>query len=180
MLLLLCVISSFAQPRIDLGIDVPFYFGVKIVDTSGSGLGFDTGAFSQFTFLFPEIAAHYVIDLELLKIGLGVRMFTFIIESVGWPNLFVELNLDPLVLSAEVGGGFYFLFGLFSTAGSMPLAIGDIAAAYKFNDWFRAGLGVFSIAETDQNINFSDSGSFPFAVYAFAKFTFDMGTKSDN
>jgi hypothetical protein len=107
-------------------------------------------------------------------------MFTFIIETIGWPNAFIEVNLDPLVLSAELGGGLFFVFGFYSNAGSTAIVVGDIAAAFKFNDWFRAGLGVFSIGETDPNIGFSESGSFPFAVYAFAKFTFDMGSKSGN
>jgi hypothetical protein len=175
-LVMLCAVISFAQPRIDLGIDVPFLFGINF---SGSG-GSNVSAFSQFTALLPEFAIHYVIDLELIKIGLGVRMFTFIIESIGWPNAFVEVNLDPLVLSAELGGGLYFLFGLYNTAGTMPLLLGDISAAFKFTDWFRIGIGVFTIGEGDPAIAFSDEGVLPYAVYAFAKFSFDLGPKTNN
>lgn len=176
---LICLIVLFAgvtanaQPRIDIGIDVPFYFGMTLPG------GDDVGSFSDFTFLFPEITGSYVFNLGFINIGVGVRMFTFIVETFGWPNAFVELNLGPMVLSAQIGGGLLFAFGLANTVETGPIVVGDLTAAFTVTEWFRLGIGVLTIAEVDEDIAFSDEGTFPFVVYAFAKFPISLGPKAE-
>jgi hypothetical protein len=172
LLISICAISSFAQPRIDVGIDIPFYFGIK-TDSSSSSIG----DYSKYAFLLPEIDGSYVFNLGPIGLGIGIRMFSFIIETIGWPNLFLEANLGPVILSAEVGGGWYFLFGISTMSGTGAIVLGDLSAAFKFTDWFRAGIGVFGIGDADPNSPFAQSGVIPFAVYAFAKFSFDLGPK---
>lgn len=166
-LLMLLAVSAMAQGRLDLALDVPFYFGIQLEGES-------MGALSDFTFLFPEAGLHYVLGSGGFKIGLGVRMFTLILESIAWPNVFAELHLDPLVVSAQLGGGAFAVFGLYNDGITGPVVIGDIAAAYKFTDSFRAGIGAFLIGETDEEIMFSETGIIPYAIYAFGKFTIDF------
>jgi hypothetical protein len=174
-----CAITSFSQPRIDIAVDIPFYLGIQLIDPT-TGNSISGGDFLKYAFVLPELEASYVFRLGLVNLGLGIRMFTALIETIGWPNAFVEINLDPIVLSAEVGGGAFFAFGFVSSFNTGALLFGDISAAFKVADWFRAGVGVFSLQSFDPNVMFAQNGVWPFAVYAFGKFSIDLAPKSSD
>jgi hypothetical protein len=46
---------------------------------------------------------------------LGLKAYTAIIESVAWPTLFVELDVDPVIITASAGGGLFIYFGAIGT-----------------------------------------------------------------
>ena len=39
-------------------------------------------------------------------------MFTIILESMLWPNIMMEIALEPVFIQAQVGGLFFVFFGL--------------------------------------------------------------------
>jgi hypothetical protein len=101
----------FSQVRLDIGVDIPMTIGVL------GGGDFDTsneaGEFLRGHWLpFPEAALYYQFDLGPLKLAPGLRAFSFILETVMWPNLMAELAFDPVFVQVQVGGLLFALFGL--------------------------------------------------------------------
>jgi len=167
LMFLLIGMTVTAQVRLDVAIDVPIYFGISMDNESA-------GMLSQFTFLFPELGMYYVMGDGALQIGLGARLFTLILESIVWPNAFIEMNLGDMVVSAQLGGGAFGFLGFFTTGATAAILIGDLSVAYKLSDSFRIGVGALMIGETDETIVFSEAGIIPYTVYAFGKFTFEL------
>jgi hypothetical protein len=153
-----------AQVRLDVNVSVPVYNGIQI--EGGEGVG----DFSDYAFVIPDLVLSYVIDADLIKVGLGARMITFLVESVIWPNAFVELNVDPLVLNASVGGGVFFYFGAVSGVEASSLIIPDISAYFKFNEWFQLGGGIVLFVGTE----IFGVDILPYSIYVRARFSFSF------
>jgi hypothetical protein len=155
-----------AQFRLDANIQVPFYMGINL-DTfggsSGSGLsgGTSIGAFLP----FPSVEADYQFPLGPVRLGVGLKAYTFIIESIAWPNAFVEVELSPFVIRADVGGGAWLLFGLYNNAAAAAMVIPQLDVSWKIADWFRLGAGVIAVAPFEALSNFG------YAVYVSGRFT---------
>jgi hypothetical protein len=105
----------FSQLRIDIGVDVPmniYAVGGGQVQSSS-----DVGQFlKEHIFPFPEAGLYYQFSAGPIKLAPGVRVFTFILESVLWPNLMMEIALDPVFIQAQVGGLLFVFFGLANDA----------------------------------------------------------------
>jgi len=124
--------SAAAQARLDLGIDVPKGIGAAL----GSGTAMDAdaqAALAKTLFPFPEASLHYQFELGPLRLGAGIRAFTLIVASVAWPNAFAELDLGPLVVEAQVGGGVFAYYALVA---------GDVTAGKVFFPDLSAWLAV--------------------------------------
>jgi hypothetical protein len=162
-------VNAGAQVRLD--VDIPWLIaaGVTLEGPTGD----------------PELAsinlAEYHIPLPYLEIayqfgdgfltgGIGLRAYTLIVEFMGWPMGYVELNLAPVVLRAELGGGAFFLFGiinqLYCTEYTLQVMIPDISASFAFTDWFRAGAGITMVAPIGNLDNFG------WIFYIDARFAF--------
>lgn len=110
-MVLLFVSPVFGQLRIDLGVAMPMTVGT----ISGSGVTTSSAAtdfLTTFRFPFPEAGVYYQFGAGSVKLAAGVRIFTFIIESVLWPNLLAEMQLGPVFIDAQVGGLIFGFFGL--------------------------------------------------------------------
>jgi hypothetical protein len=84
------ITGAFGQLRIDAGIAAPIGVGAVLDGTSLEMSG-TAGEFLSRTFLpLPEAAFHYQFDLGHIKMGLGARAFTLILETIVWPNAFIE------------------------------------------------------------------------------------------
>jgi hypothetical protein len=163
MILLLCFTAfASAQVRLDVNVSIPFYNGIEVEGSEG------IGDFSSYAFLIPDLMLSYVFDFEIIKIGIGARMLTFIVESVMWPNAFVELDLSPLVINVSCGGGIFAYFGVVSGVETSSLIIPDACAYFKFNDWFQAGVGVVLFVGAEV----FGVDILPYSVYARARFSF--------
>lgn len=146
------VVPSFAQWRLDIGVDIPRGIGAVIGDSVSSSS--DASAFLSSTFLpFPEASIYYTFGSDLLVAGLGVRCFTFILESVAWPNAFLEVNLGPVAIEAQVGGGAFIAFGLGNATEFGQVFFPDLSAWFKIGkaQIFRLGVGAIGLflPETD-------------------------------
>ena len=159
----ICAIPAFAQLRLDIGADIPR--GLGGLAEGGAVISKEAGqALDQYVFPFPEAGLYYQGSVGPMRIGAGVRLFTFILESVFWPNAFVELDAGHFVVACQLGGGAFGLFGLFSSMQTGAVLIPDVSAWFKIGSSFRIGGG--AIGFMLPNV----SNSIIFAYYLGAKF----------
>jgi hypothetical protein len=164
-LLLGGALTASAQLRLDGNISWPFLLGISLEDYGGTS----TTEISQFLFLFPDVQISYQFGGDVLKGGVGLRAFTFILESFGWPIAYLEADLNPIVLRAEMGGGWFFAFGLLNNATTARAVVGDFSAGWKLAEWFRLGAGALLVAPFDAMENFG------YAVYVNGRFSVLFG-----
>jgi len=134
---------AFADGRVDLGVDIPLGFS-GLVD----GGSFDSDAsefFREHIIPFPEAGLYYTRSTGPFTFGIGGRAFTFILESVVWPNAFAEFNLGPVVIQGQAGGGAFLLFGLYNTLETGAVFFPDLSAWFKLGNTFRLGGGMMGV-----------------------------------
>lgn len=143
-------VPAFSQFRIDLGFDVPLTVGVigqGEIQTSN-----DVGEFLREHILpFPEASFYYQFEVGPLKLAPGVRVFTFILESVLWPNLMAELQFDRVFIQAQLGGLFFLSFGLANSADYGAVLFPDLSIWVGLGEErrFRLGGGVIGLMLPD-------------------------------
>ncbi|MCX7039286.1 MAG: hypothetical protein NT005_09180 [Spirochaetes bacterium] len=160
-------LGASAQLRLDGNISWPFLLGIELGDYGGTS----SSAISSYAFLFPDIQLSYQFGGQVLRGGIGLRAFTLIIESAGWPIAYFEAELKPIVLRAEIGGGWFFAFGLANASTTARVVIADVSASWKLAEWFRLGVGGLAVAPFDATQNFG------YAVYVNGRFTALFGGK---
>lgn len=162
-LALIAIPLASAQARLDIGVDVPRGVGTLV----GGNLGGFAGVLDAAVFPFPEAALHYQFGEGIVKAGLGARAFTFIVESVAWPNAYVEVDLGPFAIEAQAGGGAFLLFGLYNDALFGRVFFPDLSAWYRMGKKqnFRLGLGCIGVFLPDYA-----GKALPFAFYFGGKF----------
>jgi hypothetical protein len=139
---------AFSQVRLDLGVDVPMTIGViggGKIETSS-----EAGEFLREHILpFPEASLYYQFNVGPLKLAPGVRAFTFILETVLWPNLMAELALaDRVFIQTQLGGLLFLVFGLYSDAQYGEVFLPDLSVWVGLGKErrFRLGGGVLGMA----------------------------------
>lgn len=167
----LCVLiagPAFSEWRIDAGADVPWGIGAVVSDL-GAQSNTSTNVLSHFVFLIPEGNFLYQFPVGPVKLGAGVRAFSLVLETIAWPNAFAEVNLGPVAIDLNVGGGFFFMFGLYNDLRSSSLVIPDLSAYYKIGKIFRIGGGGILFYD----LNPTTRGNVvPYSLYLGAKFSF--------
>lgn len=154
----------FAQGKgqTDITLQVPYRFG--IVDE-----GSDYSDVAKYAFLIPELRMAYYFGNDLIKVGPGIRLFTVIVESVVYPLVSVELDLDPVVINANVGGYAFFFFGLYNDIGTGGVYLPELSIAYKLTDTIRLGTGAILFTAPEATDDFD---SFGYIGTVFMRFTF--------
>ena len=165
-ILVLVAVPTFAQWRLDVGAVVPRGVGLSIggtTDTKISGVDMASWPFIP----FPEAAIYYTGELGPVSLGVGARAFTLILETILWPNAFVELNLGPVALEAQVGGGFFAMFGLASATETGKVFLPDLSAWFKIGKKgnFRLGGGLIGLYMPE----ITDTDAIPFLLYLGGK-----------
>jgi hypothetical protein len=173
------IVPSSAQVRIDLGLWKPFALGFTDPPVDGSDLKKANDIIaSQIWLMIPEIGAYYEFNLEPLplRLGIGARVFSVILATMGYPNAYAELELGPLEIEAQIGGlafGYY----VFNTVGGDfgNVFIPDLSAwlALGKKKSFRIGGGATMLYAPDavDELDASTGTSIiPFFYYASAKF----------
>jgi len=158
-------LPAFSQFRLDVGVDVPLTIGVM-----GNGT-FETsneaGEFLSTHWLpFPEASLTYQFAVGPLRFAPGIRIFTFILESVLWPNFMLELALDPVYIQAQVGGLLFAFFGLANNAEYGEVFFPDLSVWIGLGKErrFRLGGGVLGLYLPDLTTE-----GLAFAAYVGAK-----------
>jgi hypothetical protein len=157
---------AYSELRVDIGISVPLYFGI-VIDTGDE----TTGDWADYTFVIPDLAVNYIFDLSLIKLGVGIRAFTFLVESLIMPNILAEVNLGPFVVHGSIFGAIFMPFGLYNDFFFEEIGLFDLNVSYKLVEWFRLGVG--AVAGFEFNPDY-DMGATPFVFYAFGRFSFSF------
>jgi hypothetical protein len=125
------------QFRMDANLSVPVYWGFF-----AGTLGGTYGQAISFAFVIPEFDMYAQLNLGMFRMGIGVRMFTVILESVIFPDIYAELNIDPIVIRLGVSGGGIMLFGLVTYGPEFgPVIAPDLQVSFKIAEIFRVGAG---------------------------------------
>jgi hypothetical protein len=127
-------VFSQGELQTDITLNYMYKFGVNVEGT-------DYSAFSEYVFLLPEVRMAYYFGNDMIKVGPGVRMITLILESMAYPLVSAEIDLDPFVFNANVGGYGFFFFGLVNQFQTGNIILPEVSAAYKLTDTMRIGTG---------------------------------------
>ena len=172
-LLVFSAVNATAQVRLD--VDVPWIItaGLNLSDVTGSAS--DSFDLSSFHLILPYIDLAYQFGNGIITGGVGIRAYTLLVEFMGWPMGYVELNLKPIVARVELGGFMFFLLGIYTDLYvdeyTLKVMIPDISVSFAFTDWFRLGVGTTLVAPLG-NLN-----NFGWMLYIDARFAFLFGGK---
>ena len=159
-LLLGSVSQLAAEFQVDIGINAPYYMGISTDDD-------DAGEALEWVFLVPDVKFNWLLDQGAVRLGGGVRLWTFIIQSMAYPILTAEADVGPFVFNTNVGGGLFLFFGLYNAIDTGGVFIPELSVAYRFSDSFSVGTGgVFLFAP-----EVADLSSFAYVGTVFARFT---------
>jgi hypothetical protein len=146
-----------AEVRLDFDIPVIVAAGVTLSDLTGSSSDI-TVDLSNLHIPLPYIELAYQFGDTTLRGGFGLRTYTVLIEFIGWPMGYVELQLDQFILRAELGGFGFFFLGvanqIFVNSYTLSTVIPDVQLSYAIAPWFRAGVGVLAVAPISNFKNF--------------------------
>lgn len=140
------VFSAFGQVRLDLGFDVPMTVGA--ISGSGVTTSSEFGTFlREHPLPFPEASLYYQFEAGPVRFAPGVRFFTFILESVLWPNLIAELQVGPMFFEGQIGGLLFAVFGLYNNVDFGAVLIPDLSVWVGLGKerQFRLGGGVLGL-----------------------------------
>jgi hypothetical protein len=158
--------AGFADWRADIGVDIPWQLGATVEQ---GVLGDDPqneslNVLAELTILLPEVMIGYEGRLGPVNVGAGARVFTFILESLLYPAAFAEVDVGPVAVNLNVGGGGFLFFGLANQFQTANLWIPDLSAHLKLGESLRVGVGMASFlgGETQQ--------VFPYVIYLSGKF----------
>jgi hypothetical protein len=163
LVLLVAVPAAFSQFRVDIGFNAPISVGFRGLDVDGEAV--DVPSFIP----LPFAQLSYGLDLGPINLGFGLKAYTLIIESLAWPILYAELDVDPVIITASVGGGLFIYFGAIGN-GTLDthMFIPDVAAHLKLGRVARVGLGAMTfIGAEGQDV-------FPYIFYGSLQFSFPL------
>lgn len=157
----------FSDMRYDLGLSVPLTVGA-VHDGEVTEFG-EIGSFLQEHILpFPGFGISYQFEFGHLNLAAGIKGYTFILETIFWPNLLLELDYQPLFLNVQFGGGAFALFGLYNGGSTSFVYFPDISAWVSLNEsgTFRLGGGILGMG-----INENDADVFLYIPYVGMNFS---------
>jgi hypothetical protein len=169
-LVVLGITPAVAQWRADLGLNIPASVGISARDvTTGETFNESTSILDVITILLPEASFSYNGSLGPVTLGGGIRGFTFLIQSFGFPYLYAEMELGPVVGQFSMGGLLFPYFGIINGVGSASVVIPDLSGYFKIGESFRIGAGVAAIMGLEAEME-----AFPYIVYFSGKFVLNF------
>ena len=110
-LLLGGVWQAAAQVRLDF--DIPVILGARVNVSDLTGTSTVDLDLSGLHIPLPYVELAYQFGDGWLRGGVGLRSYTVLVEFVGWPMGYLEIEpIDHLVLRAELGGVAFFFLGV--------------------------------------------------------------------
>ncbi len=159
-------VPAFAQWRVDIGADMPFYAGI-----ADSIVGESVGGDIPYLIPFPNAAISYQFDLGLISLGVGAKVYSFILLNILSPMAYLEMDFDPLVLNLSAWGGGFLVFGLLNEFLTENFIVPDLSVMFKLGkrQTLRLGGGVMTALSLE-----GSQGAFPFIAYGTIKFSFPL------
>ncbi|GAB1484821.1 hypothetical protein MASR2M78_36390 [Treponema sp.] len=133
-------LPAFAEFRADIGVDIPRGIG-GVVDNNADISKEAVDFFNEYIFPIPEGGLYYQHPFGPVRIGVGARIYTFILESIFWPNAFVEADLWKFTFELQTGGALFGMFGLYNNIEFGKVFIPDLSAWFRIGKTFRIGAG---------------------------------------
>lgn len=170
LVLVVCVAALLLGAVSPVGAEVRLDFDIPIILAAGLNISNLTGSSSYSYDLsglhipLPYVELAYQFGDAPLRGGFGLRSYTLLVEFLGWPMGFVELQFDQLVLRAELGGLAFFLLGVYNDFTVNSHLLPDIQVSYAIAPWFRIGAGVLALA------TFGNLDTFGWLFYVNARF----------
>ena len=158
-LLAVGAVGASAQFRMDINLPWLLLGGINASALPG-GADLSSGSvnISDYHFILPDVELSWQFGGSPLRGGVGIRAYSLLIESFGFPMAYIELDLNPFVLNASLGGGAFFFLGIYNQVfldgTTIKILIPDISAAWKITDWLRLGVGVLAVAPMGDLQNF--------------------------
>ena len=97
-------VTGTAMAEIRLDFDIPWLLAVGVNTSDVTGSTTNSVDLSSYHFPLPyvELAYQFGEENAFIRGGLGLRTYTILIEFIGWPMAYVEVEpLERLVLRAE-------------------------------------------------------------------------------
>ena len=91
--------QAHAESQFDIGMNVPYYAGLRTTDFG------TVGQFNKYLFVIPDVKWHWYFGTESVRLGPGLRMWTLILQSTIYPQISFEAVLGDFVINAGIGGG---------------------------------------------------------------------------
>ncbi|MEM5948360.1 hypothetical protein WKV44_07365 [Spirochaetia bacterium 38H-sp] len=166
-LLVFSCVFAFSQVRLDMGVDFPRGLGASV---GGSTTISKESAefFDKYWLPFPEAGIYFQFPDMPVKIGVGARFFTFILETIFWPNAFIEADIWRFSVLGQMGGGFFGMFGLANDFQSGKVFMPDLSLWFNITNNFRLGGGAMGLMVPEL------SDGMGFVYYLGAKFTVNL------
>jgi len=146
--------------------------GVSSLD--GLGLGDEVADIAGVLGIIPipNMGLLFQIDMGLLKLGLGAKIWSAILANLAYPMVQLEVALGNFMIDASVGGYYFAYYTIPNVFGVEPAGflIPDLSAwiALGKKKSFRLGGGVMGFT----NVNYIadiDFSTLPFLAYAGIK-----------
>jgi hypothetical protein len=168
--------AAVASAQFRMDIDVPWWIYIGLSDALEADLGTELGLadIAKYAIVVPNIQAYYTFGGAMLKLGVGVRLYTVLFANFLYPSIMGEVRLGNFDVNLNVGGlaGFIAVWGGYFDAVTGPWATFDLSAGYRLTNWFRLGVGAFGVLQTEY------PSEFPYVLYASAKFIVNPGKKT--
>jgi hypothetical protein len=151
-LLSVLAIGTASAQSVQFRMDGNLSWAIGFFAVSGSTVSGTFGDVMKLAIIVPEFDAYAQLNMDIVRIGLGFRLFTIILESVIIPDVFCELNIDPLVIRLGVTGGALFIFGIVPIDPQFgPTFASDLYVGFKISELFRLGAGCSFIVDLNHS-----------------------------
>jgi len=145
-----------AEVRLDFDIPVIIAAGLNVSDLTGSStVSWDL---SGLHIPLPYVELAYQFGEGSIRGGVGLRTYTLLVEFMGWPIGYAEIEFDRLILRAELGGFAFFFLGvvnqIYADGYTLKVVLPDVQLSYAIAPWFRVGVGAITLAPLGNFNNF--------------------------
>jgi len=169
MILILCVSvpAAFSQFRFEIGVSAPITVGAFDSETSGFA---DVGSLLDEVGILPipNLALLLQLDAGPLKLGAGIKAWTALVVSAGYPIAQAEISLGALSIDASLGGYFFAFYSVPNTFGfeTMEILIPDLSVWLGIGkkNAFRIGGGAMGFIPASFDLT-----TIPYIAYAGLK-----------
>lgn len=159
--------TAVADVRIDFGFMIPWQLRAQVASLDEESEDLNLDVLSQITILLPEVMVAYQAPVGPLNLGVGLRGFSLIIQSMLWPVVYAEYDFGPAAANLNFGGGAFLFLGLYNDLTTGSWFFPDLSVHAKLGRAFRAGVGVVGVLGSE-----IPDGVTPYMIYLSAKFSF--------
>jgi len=169
LVLTVCGAGLYADGKVELGFKAPFAAGIGDLELGGGGSTAISAPIPEFLPI-PYAMAGGDLDLGPLYVGVAAKLYTAIVQSVIYPELYAGIDLEGVQIQISSGGLF---FGTFGVAGSGTfvgdLLLTDLSVSFEVIDDLYIGVGAIAFTSTAYS-----GEAFPFLAYVSAKVDLEL------